>query len=362
MPSFTLEDRLVFVQTYYETGRSITAALRKLRSKYGPRDAPNRRTLERLVKKFEATKSLEDQTSLPHRRPVRTEANIAAVRDSIEDDPNTSTRRRSQELNISRSSLQRILHDLQLRPYKVQLTQALQPADHESRRQFADRMLAELQHDQRFFHKIFFSDEAHFYLSGYVNKQNCRVWGSENPQVIVERPLHPKKVTVWCAMWAGGIVGPFFFENEENEVAQTVNADRYCAMMENFFWPELDALSIHEEMWFQQDGAPSHTAGRALNLIAERFPGRVISRGGDISWPPRSCDLTPLDYFLWGFLKDNVYRGKPTSIRELKAAICDVLSQITPEICGKVIKNYGDRINICKLSRGGHLSDIVFHT
>ncbi|GFU66076.1 putative transposase [Trichonephila clavipes] len=57
------------------------------------------------------------------------------------------------------------------------------------------------------FHKrILFSDEAYFWLSGYVNKQNCRIWSEANPQVYVETPLHPEKLTVWCALWAGGIL------------------------------------------------------------------------------------------------------------------------------------------------------------
>ncbi|GFU06475.1 hypothetical protein TNCV_351291 [Trichonephila clavipes] len=59
------------------------------------------------------------------------------------------------------------------------------------------------------FHKrILFNDEAHFWLNGYVNKQNCHIWSEANPQVYVETPLHPEKLTVWCALWAGGIIGP----------------------------------------------------------------------------------------------------------------------------------------------------------
>ncbi|GFU04329.1 hypothetical protein TNCV_864271 [Trichonephila clavipes] len=50
------------------------------------------------------------------------------------------------------------------------------------------------------------SDEAHFWLNGYVNKQNCRIWSEANPQVYVETPLYPEKLTVWCALWAGGIL------------------------------------------------------------------------------------------------------------------------------------------------------------
>ncbi|GFW72242.1 hypothetical protein TNCV_702791 [Trichonephila clavipes] len=50
------------------------------------------------------------------------------------------------------------------------------------------------------------NDKAHFWLNGYVNKQNCRIWSEANPQVYVETPLHPEKLTVWCALWAGGIL------------------------------------------------------------------------------------------------------------------------------------------------------------
>ncbi|GFT88350.1 putative transposase [Trichonephila clavipes] len=85
------------------------------------------------------------------------------------------------------------------------------------------------------FHKrILFSDEAHFWLICYVNKQNCHIWSEANPQVYVETPLHPEKLTVWCALWAGGIIGPYFFQNDEGHNV-TVNGDRYRAGVANLF-------------------------------------------------------------------------------------------------------------------------------
>ncbi|GFX63540.1 putative transposase [Trichonephila clavipes] len=64
------------------------------------------------------------------------------------------------------------------------------------------RLPASLKTSKRFLR----SDEAHVWLTGYVNKQNCRIWSEANPQVYVETPLHPEKLTVWCALWAGGIL------------------------------------------------------------------------------------------------------------------------------------------------------------
>lgn len=95
-------------------------------------------------------------------------------------------------------------------------------------------------------------------------------------------------------MWtAGGIIGPYFFENEDGQT-ETVNGVRYRTMIRDFFWPQIEDMEI-DDMWFQQDGATCHTAGLTIELLRTKFPNRVISRFGDVNWPPRSCDITPLD-------------------------------------------------------------------
>ncbi|GFW81376.1 hypothetical protein TNCV_377241 [Trichonephila clavipes] len=77
-----------------------------------------------------------------------------------------------------------------------------------------------------------------------------------------------------------------------------VNGDRYRAMITNFFIPELNNPDV-QELWFQQDGATCHTARATIDLLKDTFGERLISRFGPVNWPPRSCHLTPLDYFLW---------------------------------------------------------------
>ncbi|GFY16546.1 uncharacterized protein TNCV_735731 [Trichonephila clavipes] len=120
------------------------------------------------------------------------------------------------------------------------------------------------------FHKrILFSDKAHFWLNGYVNKQNCRIWSEANPQVYVETPLHPEKLTVWCVLWAGGIIGPYFKNDEGHNV--TVNGDRYRSMITNFFIPELNNHDV-QELWFQtRRRNMSHSS--CHNLFIERYVG-----------------------------------------------------------------------------------------
>ncbi|GFX37717.1 hypothetical protein TNCV_1261541 [Trichonephila clavipes] len=83
---------------------------------------------------------------------------------------------------------------------------AIHQNDHQARRRFVEWAQNEMAVVPDFHKRILFSDEAHFWLNGYVNKQNCRIWSEANPQVYVETPLHPEKLTVWCALWAGGIL------------------------------------------------------------------------------------------------------------------------------------------------------------
>jgi hypothetical protein len=76
---------------------------------------------------------------------------------------------------------------------------------------FVNWMLENQKLDDNFLNKIILSDEAHFQLDGYVNTQNCWIWGTESPRVIHEKPLHAQRATVWCEFWAGGVIGPYFF-------------------------------------------------------------------------------------------------------------------------------------------------------
>ncbi|GFV81003.1 putative DD41D transposase [Trichonephila clavipes] len=209
------------------------------------------------------------------------------------------------------------------------------------------------------FHKrILFSDEAHFWLNGYVNKQTCRIWSEANPQGYVETPLHPETLTVWCALWAGGIIGPYFFKNDEGHNV-TVNGDRYRAMMTNFFIPELNNQDV-QELWFQQDGATCHTAHATIDLLKDMFGDRLISRFGPVNWPPRSCDLTSLDYFLWGYVKSLVYADKPQTLDHLEDNIRRVIAEIRPEMLEKVIENWTSRLDYIRASRGSLMPEIIF--
>ena len=97
--------------------------------------------------------------------------------------------------------------------------------------------------------KIFFSDEAHFDLGWYVNNQTCRICGIKNPHAYIEKPTYPKRVAVWCRFWSRGIIGPFFFENEQGE-AVAVNGNHYRVMLNEFLFTKIEEKDIGN-IWFQ---------------------------------------------------------------------------------------------------------------
>ncbi|GFV54151.1 putative transposable element [Trichonephila clavipes] len=177
-------------------------------------------------------------------------------------------------------------------------------------------------------------------------------------RVYVETPLHPEKLTVWGALWAGGIIGPYFFKNNEGHNVP-VNGDRYRAMITNFFIPELNNHDV-QELWFQQDGATCHTARATIDLLKDKFGDRLISRFGPVNWPPRSCDLTPLDYFLWGYVKSLVYADKPQTLDHLEDNIRRVIADIRPQMLEKVIENWTSRLDYIRASRGSPMPEIIF--
>ena len=91
--------------------------------------------------------------------------------------------------------------------------------------------------------------------------------------------------------------------------------------MLNVFWFTKIEENDIGNIWFQQDGAMCHTAEATLNILSPVFEDRIISRRADVVWPPRSCDLTPLDYYLWGVVKDKCSAHKPETIDALSKEI-----------------------------------------
>lgn len=154
-----VEERVRIIKFYHQNRCSVRGTIRALRDFYPTHNCPAESTIRRLVAKFESTGSINNQpTSIRHIN-ARSIENIAAMRDSVWENPKQSISRRSQELGLSATSTWQILRrDLGLHPYKIQLTQELKVNDHTQRRVFANWALEQLEVDPNFAQKIIFSD------------------------------------------------------------------------------------------------------------------------------------------------------------------------------------------------------------
>ncbi|GFV84196.1 uncharacterized protein TNCV_3038561 [Trichonephila clavipes] len=109
------------------------------------------------------------------------------------------------------------------------------------------------------------------------------------------------------------------------------------------------------------DGVEPTTSARAtIDLLKDTFGDRLISRFGPVNWPSRSCDLTPLDYFLWCYVKSLVYADKPQTLDHLEDNIRRVIADIRPQMLEKVIENWTSRLDYIRASRGSPMPEIIF--
>ena len=154
---------------------------------------------------------------------MRTIANRDLIKLSY-NSPRKFQRRASAELGISRSSLQRIMSDIGLRPYRPQALQALNEDGGDRRLQFCESFMAYGGKFPDFLNHIIWSDEACFKLNGRVNRHNCVYWSDSNPREILQQELNSPGATVWASLCSSGLIGPFFFDN-------TVTAKSYLKML-----------------------------------------------------------------------------------------------------------------------------------
>ena len=137
-----------------------------------------------------------------------------------------------------------------------------------------------------------------------------------------------------------GIVGPQFFDG-------TVTGERYLDKLKNFVIPALKQRPDFNNLYFQQDGAPPHYATVVRNLLDETFPDKWIDRRGPIEFPPRSPDITPMDFFVWVVIKDSVYSRKPRSVEDLRQFVIDAVTNLGHDLCTKVCQSVVSRCREC---------------
>ncbi|KAJ8867021.1 hypothetical protein PR048_032883 [Dryococelus australis] len=221
--------------------------------------------------------------------------------------PRQSTPRATRELGIPQPTT-----------YRLQLLQHLHPEDYATTVEICEHM-----QEDKLATRLVFSDEATFHLSREVNHHNVRIWGIGNHHASVQHVRDSPKLCVFCVISQTKVYGPRVFSLEN-----TVTGLSYLDMLQLWLFPQIREDSAN--FVFQQDGAPPHWHTQVRRHLDNELPRRWIGRcGRDDSTPPRSPDLTPCDFFLWGHVTNTVY-GPPlsTTLHELRNRITTAVMTI----------------------------------
>jgi len=238
---WTTEQKIFIVEAYFRQ-KSIHTAQLQFKEQFGCREFPVHSMIYRKVNMFRThgtvhnlnRKETNRQSYSGQLKSSRTPHNVAAVTDSVVHSPSKSVRRQSQELGINQESVRRILiADLHMYPCRIQIKQKLTPDNMRKRVIMCQWFCDKIDAVSDFLDNVWFSDEAHFLLSGNVNSKN-NIWGSTPPEHCLQRPLHSVKCTAWVAISKHGINGPFWFE-DNNEQSVTINTERYVQVLGKFW-------------------------------------------------------------------------------------------------------------------------------
>lgn len=270
-------------------GLSLRKACTEFHVRHPNKPRPSPEFLRQNLVKLKATGSVRPRI---RQRSKNTAVQENILLESVEN-PNRSTNKIAQAVGCSQTTVWTTLNSNKFHPYKMMSVQQLHDDDCDRRLEFCDWFLEKKRLQPHFQNYILFSDEASFYLNGLVNRQNYRYWSDNNPCWAEDRrgQINPK-VNVWCGIFNNRVIGPVFIEGN-------LTATRYLTLLRNQLENFIDELPLNDRriMYFQQDGAPPHFSLEVRAYLDELLPERWIGRRGPVEWPPRSPDLTPLDFF-----------------------------------------------------------------
>lgn len=350
---------ILIMRGYGDLQRSQDQVCALFNELYPNRPPINQSTVSRLLKKFEVTGSVKDSPKTGRPRNATGGDKALDILLAVRENPIQSSRVLAATFDVSHQSIKNLFKREKLHPYKLQLLHELNEDDFDRRAEFCEGMMEICNNNNNFARNILFSDEATFNLNGVVNRHNCRYWSNQNPHWYQEaHTQNPQKVNVWAGIVGGRIVGPFFIHGN-------LNSEKYLDLLRNHIIPSCRLLfpgeynAIHQQLWFQQDGAPPHFAANVREYLNTQFPGRWIGRRGAIDWPARSPDLNPLDFFLWGYLKSKVYVNRPDNIQDLKQKISNEIRAIPEDFLLNVVEEFRNRLGHCLAENGRHFQQLI---
>jgi len=332
---------------------NANAAVEEYRRRYPERRIPSRGVFTRIHQTMRETGCLPSVAVQSEREVVRTINTRENILEMVQRSPRLSTRRMASRIGVSHMQVWRTLREDDLYPYHDQRVQHLEPGDHAQRMELCHWVKAH----PELLSVILFTDEASFTRDGINNLRNVHTWSHRNPHATCVTHFQKRfSVNVWCGVLGNRLIGPFVFDNN-------LTGNTYEAFLRHELPGLLEdiPLMIRSQMYFQHDGAPSHYTRHVREFLNESFPNCWLGRGGPIAWPPRSPDLTPMDYYLWGHMKTLVYKTKVDSRAALRRRVFAAAQHIRnhPHKISYATESLLIRAENCIATAGGHFEQVL---
>lgn len=340
--NFSHDEKLDVLESYFTCDKSASLAIADYARRFPDRRTPSRTFVLKIIKSL-TTQGSFVKFNRGRARAISEEDEIHILA-YVNAHPESSIRQIASLLSLSYYKVQNVLkrhnyHDFHIRP-----VQTLHVGDEHHRMVFCQWLLD----NNNFLSKIIWTDEACFSNKGMFNRKNTHYWSQHNPLQFVEaNPQRRFSVNCWCALMGSKVLGFRFFEGN-------LTGARYLELLRESLVECLEDIEFEtrQNIYFQHDGAPPHNLGQVGNLLEEYFPNRWISNNGPIRWPARSPDLTPMDFFLWGRVKDQVYKKSYASVDELTVEVTNVLRSLTRNEVVRATRSVGKRARVCLQQNG----------
>ncbi|GFU53978.1 uncharacterized protein TNCV_5057011 [Trichonephila clavipes] len=267
------------------------------------------------------------------------------ILNTVDNNPSRSSRAIGRALGVSHQSVFRTLHEDRMHPYHLQRVQAITPDDYPRRLNFATWYLQQTAENQTFPADVLFTDGATFTRSGMFNMHNSHLRSHVNPHGTITHAYQERvSVNVWTGIVHNNLVGPYILPSRLTD--RTYNIFLQEVLPE--FLVDVPPFAC-SRMWFQHDGAPAHFSRNVRNHLDTVYGQHWIGRGGPVTWPPRSPDISCSDLFFWGHIKSLVYESPVTSAEDLVARLSVAAGHVIdmPDVFSDLSRSMRRRCECC---------------
>lgn len=359
MNNYSNSEKADMLRCYYISHNNARRASARYQQMYPYRMQPSFTYFNKLEHKLRESGSFNDKENRQRRQnedQENAEINILAL---LEANPRTSIREIAEECGCSVGFVSKIIKKHKFKAYKVQPVHEVMAGDYPRRMDFCRWLSREIHENRQYTHDILWSDESNFSNCGKYNRQNTHVWSQQQPNAIQPTNFQRRfSINVWAGVLGTRIIGPHFYEG-------TLTADRYL----NFLQAELPnyleevPMAFRNRIIYMHDGAPPHNRRDVTLFLNQRFRKWIGNKApvelGNILWPARSPDLSPLDFAIWGFIKSKVYATRTRDLEHLKNKIREAFRSITPEMLRNIQNQIPARLDLCLRENGRNFEQFL---